>query len=726
MEKILLLSIFIGVFFVFGMYAQEELHSGEDFFPEDTILFYSIPNVSEFTNKMSNLPVVGITNDITKEYLNLDLEEMRTSYLDKFGITQDNLKVLFPGEMVFGIYKKERGKPGIDNLEWVLILRTGPMTDALMFTIDSIFRQIKSTMSGVEVNSEEYFDYIITVFRKKGNEILNYALTKSYLIVTSTKNELIKTVYRIKKRRQKVFRNNQLYKQIRRDENQPADARFFIDAVGIAELLNLVVPAEIIMYLRPTGVLELRGIYGRMVFSSQGVKEDFVCLFDSLKGVLSLFEGTDSMSFDFSKIPGAAWSASGFSVDPLEVWDTINEIVKQFEEVFPGASKWLFSTKAVIAEAEAESGVDLQDDIISNIDGNIVFYILPVQSKVMMGSPLLHIFTAKIYERNITERNIVSFFKGLKLKLSKKRYKEQIIYYRQFEASYFSFVFFEDMIYICDHPDKLIELIDFLGKKRKAITENKKFNVFLKDRNINYFGFLDFEPYFRFIAEEYNIQRHFSIDKMFRNTITLWPEIDRSLIPSFLDDFKLPDLAAVGKRLNVYTQKVTFQDNFIIASFQTPVPMQMVFAATGVGVIKLIPIIKAGQEKKREEISRENLNTIAVEMEMYALYHNWEYPNSLKDLYPHYIKSLNVFAAPGMEDSIRFKDEIDEKGCFVLRDIKNLHKVMRDKIRIYQKNTAHKNGFFVLMTSGEIIFFPLKQYDELIRSFSENTVEIIE
>jgi len=113
-------------------------------------------------------------------------------------------------------------------------------------------------------------------------------------------------------------------------------------------------------------------------------------------------------------------------------------------------------------------------------------------------------------------------------------------------------------------------------------------------------------------------------------------------------------------------------------------------------------------------------------LELHAIEHGGRYPSKLADLYPRYIKSLGVFAPPGKENTLRFKDEIDEKGMFVYREIKNIDKLKDEDVIIYQKDTVHPDGFFVLLRSGKIGFMPQELYEKTVQSVKGSAVEIIE
>lgn len=685
----------------------------ETFYPEPTVAYAAVSSLKALLVKGLDLPAVKLVEEIVKAVRpDFSVRSGLEIGLREIGLTGDDIDSLFPGPLTIGLFKVEGGKADADNLEWCLVATLSPAAENQAMKIDGVFRRIKNMLAADQMRTREYADYIVTTLFKGPEEVLSYSVFKSYLVVSGSKDELGTAVQRIQEKQAGTFADNELYRRLAGRRARPADVVYYADVLELAAFIGPGIPAEArpyLKYLNLTGLNDVQAIQGTIRLTDTGVSETVDLLFDQIRGIMALFSNPVEPGFDFGLIPETCPMVASINIDALLLWETIGQILKEFQAAAPGSGGELNNLTSGVSEAEMEAGVDLKNDILGNIDASLISFLYPLVVPIQ-NMPAAPIITANVFDANDTLQNIIHLFKdGFKAELSSKKHGDRTIYYRQYDQMYLAFTFIDERIYASQHPDMLAAWIDGLGSKNRSILDNPKFKAFAGEAGFRNLTFVDIEKY-----------------------IALFPAVNLNTLIQAMGVSQgsgqiLPSLASIGSRLNIYGQKIKYDDNLVSIATVGPVPVQMILPA-GLGYLFFvkIPQIPKQREQARIAVSRQRLSTISFNLELYTLEQFGRYPRALGDLYPQYIKTLDVFAAPGSEDVIKFKDEIAQEGMFVLRPITDIHKLKVTDIVVYQKKGIHAEGFHILRRGGAIEFLPADSFDRLQEELEGSSVEIIE
>ncbi|MFH1706332.1 MAG: hypothetical protein ABIF71_00195 [Planctomycetota bacterium] len=726
--------------------AQEARETGiprEDLFPDTTFIFYNIASIPSLTEKAAALPV----SKLVDEFLALNRDFQPGPALDAFfgridldqaglarflpgqmGLTGPALAALFPGEAAIGVYLREPRVYTPDNIEWCAIVRLGPVNDDSMLTLGTLFRRVQGALGAIDTAVQEYADYAVTTFSKSGREVLSWAVVnKTFLVITRTRNEMIKTTDRIRERRSEVLGDNAQFRTARRDFRPGADTVFFVDTRTCGAILAAILPPKIgayAVYLKPLGLLNVHALAGSMVLDAAGVEESMTVYMDKQEGLFALL-GEGSLGFDFATVPQRAVTVQYVTFDLLAAGGIVADIVKQYAALIPGAGGWFDQLGAAITEAEIESGIKFRDDIVSNLEGSMVWFTLPVDGPLAAETPYASCLVIKAFEPEVTMQKIVAFINnGLKLKLAEQANGDNMIYYRQFTQPglpYVSFARVGDKLFIGGAPKELAFVLDAV-RQGPPITEDPKFKAFLGDDNVTNFALVDIEKAVNGLAGRFNLKGSLTLAQI----MTKIMKVETDALSAGLPFVKFPDLAAVGARLNILGQKIVNRDGNLIYYWRAPVPVQFLLGGLAFSAVRLIPVIEERNEQGRVAQSREKLEGIAFNLELYAMEHNGAYPAALADLYPQYIKTLEVFAAPGGESELVNKEEIPTRGIWILRGGMDLNRLEPKEVVIYQRKDVHADGFWVLLRNGAIELRVPGTYDKLVEEITGNKIEIVE
>jgi len=724
------------VIMITGIHAQEAVRTVpiECFYPEETLFYYKVSNAPHLIGKMKALPITGLLEKILNELKKADKSGNITSQINIAGLTKNNIKYLFKGEAALGLYRKTKGKEGAENLEWCFVTDIGVPSKDLDFARESVFRGIRNKVGVGNITNTKYLDYTITTYFKGAKQFLNYTVFNNYLIVTHTKNELVKTVYRMKKKRNSTLVDNFLFKLVKQDPETPADARFFVDVAGTADCIKNVLPPDVshfMSYLEPTGLLQIRAAFGLMTLNEKGVDETIRIYFEETKGFISLLETPKKSTFYWQDIPKSAVGVSVFYADPVSLWTVFNTMLKEYPKLLPGTEEYIKDYRAFLRTLQVKSGISIEKDILGNIGKNWAAISLPAAEGSIRGYHLIPIYSVEVFDGESVANALKAVLnKGLNLRLSVKKEGEQRIYYRQFSEMYFAFTVIKDKLYISIHPRMLAYFIRHMKIEKESVLEHQAVKSLADAGPCTAASWVDFKRMLGFIGRKYGLNKKITIKKLFEAALEEQGKtlagmgISPDAIP--FPNLAFPGLDEIGEALNVYTGRTVFKNNIFTSTYVSPVPIQVVLAGTGMAVVQMIPILKQQHEKGRVAVSSERLQEISFNLNLYSMEHNGKYPGSLEELYPQYIRSLKIFAAPGKESSLTMKHHISQKGMFVYKSIPDISNVKNEAVIVYQKKDVHSGGFFVLLKNGTVQWRLSNMYKRTVNEFEGSSVEVIE
>lgn len=704
-------------------------------FPEQTFFYYEVSDIPKLKSKIASLPVADLVKTLEKTFRRIDARKNISEQLSSLGINGNDLKHFFKGNAVFGLFPVKAGDADRESLEWCFITDIGTVSKDFDFARENIFRKMQNRIGVSNVTNTKYQDYTITSYFKGEEQIFNYTVFRNYFAASGTKNELVKIVYRMKKKRNGTLVENVLYKLVKPDSEKNRDARFFLDAAGIASHVRNILPEDtglFLKYLEPTGILQTRALFGTMQLGKTGVEESFVIYFKNPKGFIPLLESKENATFDFKSIPGSAVSARVMHIDPIRLWITFGTLLKEYSAITSGADEWIKKYEAYVRSVEVKSGIDIQKDILSNMNKTFVEFVLPVRSGTIRGQSLAPVYGIEVFDAEALRKNLISLFNnGLKQELSVKEKGDYTIYYRQIDRRlYVAFVFIKDKLFLSLHHRILDLLITNMEQEKKSILDHNAFSELIKDDQVTSVSYVDFSRMLSFLGKKYDLSKKFTLKRLVAVLIEGQKDfftqtgISPASLP--LPEVTFPGLDIIGKHLGISTQKTSYKNNTLYCRSVFPVPIQLVCAGAGVIGVQMMPFIQQQHEQSRINLSRKRLQDISFNINLYALEHNGKYPDSLADLYPQYAKTLEIFAAPGKESSLKFKSDISRKGMFVFRKINDIANIKPEKVILYQKNDVHPSGFFVLLKNGIIQWRDSSLFKKTVMEFKESNVEIIE
>jgi len=695
-----------------GTAAEKDVFKPDTFFPENTLFYYEFSDVSRTVGKLKELPVMRAVA-LVRNILDEAGLKQRIPGAAEWQTAGEELAALSAGRAACGVYPV-KGKEG-EEIAWSAAAYCGKLTEEKELARESLLRRVQNLLGISTAENADYVDYTITSFFKAKKEVFAYTFFQGWFVAGSGKNEVIKAVYRMKERRKGVLADNMMYKLLLRNAEE-ADSRFFMDAAGLGRTAKKALPPEIGRYtafLSGTGIDRLQAVAGVMRVEKTAVKEIFSAYFDEQKGLIALCENLKKASFPFEKIPSSSFQVGCVNLDPAALWETVLGIIREYPRLVPESKRWVEDVETVLREIEVKSGLNIRRDLLDKLHNTIVSFSFPPSPGTGKADVLFPVYGVESFDAGGWIKNLVKLFnEGLSCKLSERTSGGHKIYYRQFPGCYVAFMRMENTVFASLHPDVLARLVTLGTGKGGSILADKEFSRFLGKGEFVSFSYTDIEKFFRYLGETYGLKNGFTLKALVERLSGGKLGGGAALVP----DISLPGCEEMGKWFGRTSSRTTYRNNTLTCTCISPFPVH--FAAGGAAFVasRALPLIKAAHEKKRVAVSRKRLETIAFNLELYAMEHNGSYPESLADLYPVYVKNLDVFAPPGREASLTMKSDIGKKGMFVYRRILNIARLKPTDVIVYQKKGIHPGGFFVLLRSGTIQWAPPAMYERVKRS----------
>ena len=350
---------------------------GEKLLPKDTLLFFTIPDVSEFKDQWDKSSSGALFHDAEfKPFLDdvkKKIEELSKKVQDELGVSIDELLELPDGEITFALMEKPARK-----LSVVLMVDYGDNKE----TVDKLLKKMHEALeSEAEHSKEDVKDVEVNVFTFKNSpadnpfKTLAYFNDESYLVFSSEVAALKEVLDRWEGDSDDTLANNEVFKYCMdrcKDESGEPTLKYFINPIGLVQSgLNMVQAIQpqaqvglVSMFLPTLGFDKLKGL-GVASYMSTGefdsVTKSFVYA-DSPTGVLNVFQ------FPATEIAPPKWVSSGVSMYFGGNWNVAGayQAIEGLVDNFQGRGAL---ARFMDQAANAGPGIHPKKDVLDLLDG---------------------------------------------------------------------------------------------------------------------------------------------------------------------------------------------------------------------------------------------------------------------------------------------------------------------------------------------------------------------
>ncbi len=349
--------------------------TGEKLLPKDTLVFFTIPDVSDFKEQFDKSSSGEMLRDPEfKPFLDdvkKKIEELSQKVQDELGVSLDDLLALPDGEITIAVMEKPARK-----LSVVLMVDYGDSQE----TVGKLLKKMHDALEGeAEHTKEDVDDVEVHVFTFKDNDpdnpikTLAYFNDESYLVFGSEVAALKEVLDRWDGDSDDTLANNAIFKYCMercKDESGEPTMKYFVNPIGLVQAgLNMAqaIQPQVGMaapFLPMIGIDKLKGWGGASYVNAgdfNSVSKSFIYA-DSPTGVLNVFQ------FPATEIAPPKWVSSDVSMYFGGNWNIAGayQAVEGLVDMFFGrgyVSRWMDKT------ANEAPEIHLKKDVLDLLDG---------------------------------------------------------------------------------------------------------------------------------------------------------------------------------------------------------------------------------------------------------------------------------------------------------------------------------------------------------------------
>ena len=369
---------------------------GEKLLPKDTLLFFTIPDVSEFKEQWDKSSSGGLFRDAEfKPFLDdvkQKIEELSQKVQDELGVSIDDLLELPDGEITFALLEQPARK-----LSVVLMVDYGDSQE----TVGKLLKKMHEALeSEAEHSTEDVNKVEINVFTFKNSpkenpfKTLAYFNDSSYLVFSSEVAALKEVLDRWEGDSDDTLATNDVFKYCMdrcQDESGEPTMKFFLNPIGLVQSgLNMAQAIQpqvgmVSPFLPMLGLDKLKGWGGASYVSTgdfDSVSKSFVYA-DSPTGVLNVFQ------FPATEITPPKWVSAGVSMYFGGNWNVAGayQSIEGLVDMFMGRGEL---ARRMDQAANAGPGIHPKKDVLDLLDGK--FHVVQGVEKGEGDEPLAQKF----------------------------------------------------------------------------------------------------------------------------------------------------------------------------------------------------------------------------------------------------------------------------------------------------------------------------------------------
>ncbi|MBC8114228.1 MAG: hypothetical protein H7062_07620, partial [Candidatus Saccharimonas sp.] len=348
---------------------------GEKLLPKDTLLFFTIPDVSGFKEQFDKSSTGALFRDAEfKPFLDdvkKKIEELSQKVQDELGVSIDDLLELPDGEITFALMEKPARK-----LSVVLMVDYGESKE----TVGKLLKKMHEALeSEAEHSKEDVDDVEVNVFTFKDSppenpfKTLAYFNDTSYLVFSSEVAALKEVLDRWEGDSDDTLATNDVFKYCMdrcKDESGEPTMKFFVNPIGLVQAgLNMAQAFQpqvgmVSPFLPMLGFDKLKGLGGASYVNTgdfDSVSKTFVYA-DSPTGVLNVFQ------FPATEITPPKWVSSGVSMYFGGNWNVAGayQAIEGLVDMFQGRGAL---ARLMDQAANAGPGIHPKKDVLDLLDG---------------------------------------------------------------------------------------------------------------------------------------------------------------------------------------------------------------------------------------------------------------------------------------------------------------------------------------------------------------------
>ncbi|CAA6679963.1 MULTISPECIES: hypothetical protein [unclassified Lentimonas] len=366
---------------------------------EDADFFVTVRSISETREQWETHPIVELFED--EELLDFfdrvaaedagndgDDEEDFDDVLDAFGLTQDELFELFPGQASLAFYKLADKMMGqVDREEMVLMAEFSGDADRLNELMHIQFERnmaaqqevnplvehemIQESFMGETLYFDETFDGEETYIED------GYAFVDGIVVLAAPESRLRDAVESIKEGASDPIADSDVYRRSREDGGR-GDVSVYLNLENLMPPLNTaLVDLPMVNNLAMFGVTaqslqnalsleSLQAMYADLDLIEDGVLAHYGMIYDEKLGFLSL------LSYGQGELPEARYVPEGVLSSAVSLFD-FSEMLANLEKVLTSASPTLPPLIDMQMQMmQTNTGVDLRSSILENFGSRVV------------------------------------------------------------------------------------------------------------------------------------------------------------------------------------------------------------------------------------------------------------------------------------------------------------------------------------------------------------------
>lgn len=358
-------------------FAEEETPA-EKLLPKDTLLFFSVADVSDFKEKWDKTSIGQLFHDpLLKPFLDEVAEKKDEASKDlekEIGVTIDDLLEVFQGELTFALLEKPER-----TLSAVLMLEYGESKE----TVETLLKKMDEALGKEEADhlTEEIGDVKVHVYKLKVEEenpvkTLVYFTDEDTIVFSNELDAIKEVLARWDGKNDDTLADNDYYKYVMTQSKTDAEAqvKVFLTPAGlIASGINIA-QTSFPQVAMASGFLPLLGLdglkgYGGTMTMDDGEFESLATFFiyvERPQGLIGLFQFPAIAQAPAKWIPATVASYASMNWDVVTAFKSVETLADSFQG--KGAT-----TRLLDQLADSGPNIHPKKDFLDLLDGKIQF-----------------------------------------------------------------------------------------------------------------------------------------------------------------------------------------------------------------------------------------------------------------------------------------------------------------------------------------------------------------
>lgn len=392
-------------------FADDEDRFGADLLPPQTLLYFSVPDVTALQESLGESLAGQLLADEAvqpiREEIEQKLEELSEKLNDEIGLTISDLCNLFSGEVTFAIVEKPTRK-----LALLMLIDCGDneaTVESLLEKLDGAAVEAGCTKKEVDISGISVTMFDLPVEEEVPFKKMGYFAADGYVVFGSEQAALESVIERWESSDAGTLADDKVYAYISEacrfdDETDPA-AEWYVNPIGLTKSAIQMAQGQLPQAGIALGIIPVLGLdkFRAMGGAYTVAAGDFDAYTASLlyvdqptSGVLNLFQFPPDIQTPPEWVPAEVSMYAAANWDVKGAFDTIQGLLAMFNL----SAQF---DQALEALKEGDFPIDVEADIIANLNGHFHVYQPDAEVDSENPVPLMVVAVGVQNEENVSK-----------------------------------------------------------------------------------------------------------------------------------------------------------------------------------------------------------------------------------------------------------------------------------------------------------------------------------